>query len=175
MRQLYLCCAEVRRLNGIEQRAMPSRFVREIPKELISEVRLRGAVVRPAAPSISAQRDGRVFGGSTFGDERPPADGKHGERKYGSGQYGGSKQFGDRNAADKFRSQPFSASMPASMNRQDPDAPLRIGQRVRHASFGEGVVLGCDGHGDRANVHINFERAGEKRLILGMARLEAVE
>ena len=61
------------------------------------------------------------------------------------------------------------------MFRDEEDAPLRIGQRVRHASFGEGVVLGCEGHGERAHVHINFETAGEKRLILGMARLESVE
>ena len=61
------------------------------------------------------------------------------------------------------------------MSRDEAGAPLRIGQRVRHASFGEGIVLGCEGQGDRAHVHINFETAGEKRLILGMARLEAVE
>ena len=130
MRQLYLCHAEVRRLNGIEQRSMPSRFIREIPKELISEIRLRGAVVRPAA----TRQDQRSFGG----------------------QRGG-------------------AQIPSRMFRDEEDAPLRIGQRVRHASFGEGVVLGCEGHGERAHVHINFETAGEKRLILGMARLESVE
>ena len=126
MRQLYLCHAEVRRLNGIEQRSIPSRFVREIPKELLSEVRLRGAVVRPAAP-------------------------RREERSYGD------------------------ARVPPRMSRDEAGAPLRIGQRVRHASFGEGIVLGCEGQGDRAHVHINFETAGEKRLILGMARLEAVE
>ena len=130
MRQLYLCHAEVRRLNGIEQRSMPSRFIREIPKELISEIRLRGAVVRPAA----SRQDQRSFGG----------------------QRGG-------------------AQIPSRMFRDEEDAPLRLGQRVRHASFGEGVVLGCEGHGERAHVHINFETAGEKRLILGMARLESVE
>jgi len=43
MRQLYLTHAESRRLHGSESYPMPSRFLREIPPELIEEVRARGS------------------------------------------------------------------------------------------------------------------------------------
>jgi len=44
---LYLCHAEKRRMHGSDSYPMPSRFIGEIPAELISEVRPRAAVTRP--------------------------------------------------------------------------------------------------------------------------------
>jgi DNA helicase-2/ATP-dependent DNA helicase PcrA len=46
-KQLYLTYAEVRRLYGQENYTRPSRFVAEIPREFIEEVRLRGTVSQP--------------------------------------------------------------------------------------------------------------------------------
>jgi DNA helicase-2/ATP-dependent DNA helicase PcrA len=59
---------------------------------------------------------------------------------------------------------------------QDEAAPggLRLGQRVRHAKFGDGVVLSLEGQGAHARVQVNFERQGTKWLMLGYANLEAV-
>jgi DNA helicase-2/ATP-dependent DNA helicase PcrA len=45
--QLYLTHAQSRRLHGKENYAIPSRFVHEIPVELIEEVRMRAMVTRP--------------------------------------------------------------------------------------------------------------------------------
>jgi DNA helicase-2/ATP-dependent DNA helicase PcrA len=47
MRHLYLCHAESRRLHGSEHYSFPSRFLREIPAELVEEV--RGGVSYPGA------------------------------------------------------------------------------------------------------------------------------
>lgn len=44
--KLYLCHAESRRMHGEMNITRPSRFLREIPKELIQEVRLKGQVTR---------------------------------------------------------------------------------------------------------------------------------
>jgi DNA helicase-2/ATP-dependent DNA helicase PcrA len=49
---------------------------------------------------------------------------------------------------------------------------LALGARVRHDSFGEGVVLHCEGEGPHARVQVNFEGAGMKWLVLAYARLE---
>jgi DNA helicase II / ATP-dependent DNA helicase PcrA len=50
--KLLLCYAESRRIHGMDTFGTPSRFMREIPGELINEVRPRVAVSRPAfAPS----------------------------------------------------------------------------------------------------------------------------
>ena len=51
---------------------------------------------------------------------------------------------------------------------------LRMGQRVLHAKFGEGVVLEIIGAGDSAEVIVRFPSVGEKRLLLAWAPLEKI-
>jgi DNA helicase-2/ATP-dependent DNA helicase PcrA len=50
----------------------------------------------------------------------------------------------------------------------------RIGQRVFHQKFGEGVVTGTEGGGADARVQVNFKHAGTKWLALEYAKLTAV-
>ena len=119
MRRLYITYAEQRRLHGVDQFGTPSRFVAEIPTELIEEIRPRVQVSRP------------VYSG------RNSASVSHYEE-------------------------------PAS------DSGMRLGQRVRHGRFGEGVVLRLDGHGQGAQVEVNFERLGRKVLMLAYANLESL-
>jgi DNA helicase-2/ATP-dependent DNA helicase PcrA len=57
--KLYLCHAESRRMHGEINLARPSRFVREIPKSLVEEVRLKTAISRPA------------IGGARLGSKNP--------------------------------------------------------------------------------------------------------
>jgi DNA helicase II / ATP-dependent DNA helicase PcrA len=63
------------------------------------------------------------------------------------------------------RSQSFADDSPGS---------LRLGQRVRHQKFGDGVVLGVEGQGSNARVQVNFERQGTKWLMMGYANLQVV-
>lgn len=49
---------------------------------------------------------------------------------------------------------------------------FRLGQRVRHAKFGEGVVLNSEGRGAQARIQVNFQSHGAKWLVLAYARLE---
>jgi DNA helicase-2/ATP-dependent DNA helicase PcrA len=49
---------------------------------------------------------------------------------------------------------------------------LRLGQRVRHKKFGDGVILNCEGQGAHARVEVNFESAGTKWLVLSYANLD---
>jgi DNA helicase-2/ATP-dependent DNA helicase PcrA len=50
---------------------------------------------------------------------------------------------------------------------------FRIGQNVRHAKFGLGVIVNAEGGGNDARVQINFGSAGMKWLALSVAKLEA--
>jgi DNA helicase-2/ATP-dependent DNA helicase PcrA len=70
-------------------------------------------------------------------------------------------------------SRPVSRTVFRPKRPQEP-APdgIRLGQRVRHGKFGEGVIMECEGQGQHARVHVNFERAGAKWLVLAYARLE---
>ena len=51
---------------------------------------------------------------------------------------------------------------------------LRLGQRVQHPKFGEGVVLTYEGQGAHARVQVNFEAAGSKWLVVAYANLVPV-
>ena len=51
---------------------------------------------------------------------------------------------------------------------------LRLGQRVQHPKFGEGVVLMYEGQGAHARVQVNFEAAGSKWLVVAYANLAPV-
>jgi DNA helicase II / ATP-dependent DNA helicase PcrA len=56
------------------------------------------------------------------------------------------------------------------------DVPgLRLGQRVRHAKFGEGVVLQSEGSGERARVQVNFGAQGAKWLVMSLANLQPLD
>jgi superfamily I DNA/RNA helicase len=118
-RQLVITCAERRRVFGSETYCLPSRFISEIPKELVDEVRPRPSV---SCPQVPAARMSARAGGM----EVAAAGG------------------------------------------------LRLGQQVRHAKFGEGVITSCEGQGSSARVQVNFARAGSKWLVLAYANLEAV-
>ena len=66
-------------------------------------------------------------------------------------------------------------SRPAYSGFAEAPAPnaLRLGQRVRHASFGTGIVIDSEGSGAHARVQVNFEDAGAKWLVLAYANLSA--
>ena len=51
---------------------------------------------------------------------------------------------------------------------------VHSGGRVRHPSFGEGVIIGMEGAGDAARVTVRFQQAGTKRLMLKYAALEEI-
>ena len=82
---------------------------------------------------------------------------------YGAGERGGGHGGGRAGAS---RGGLFDA--PA----EPPVGGMRLGTRVRHGKFGEGVVLNIEGQGPHARVHVNFEGQGAKWLMLSMARLE---
>ena len=62
MLRLYITYAETRRIHGSESYNRPSRFLEEIPPELMQEVRLRNTVVRPpASPNRASTVEGTKF------------------------------------------------------------------------------------------------------------------
>ncbi|WP_371187946.1 DNA helicase II [Thalassotalea maritima] len=52
------------------------------------------------------------------------------------------------------------------------DTGFKLGQRVQHAKFGEGVVLNFEGAGKQARVQVNFAEAGSKWLVVAYANLQ---
>ncbi len=58
MQKLVVTYAESRRLHGSETLNTPSRFIREIPAELIQEVRLRASIAQPVSSIMQARVPG---------------------------------------------------------------------------------------------------------------------
>jgi DNA helicase-2/ATP-dependent DNA helicase PcrA len=67
-------------------------------------------------------------------------------------------------------------SRPLAVGRFRAEEPLvggvRLGARVRHGKFGEGVILNVEGNGAHARVQVSFERQGTKWLMVQYANLE---
>ncbi len=66
-----------------------------------------------------------------------------------------------------------------AQNKAEPAADgiepaFRPGHKVRHSTFGVGVVLKLSGAGEDAEVSVAFPNLGVKKLLLGMAKLEKV-
>jgi superfamily I DNA/RNA helicase len=155
MERLYLTHAWSRSLFGATQYNPPSRFLDEVPGELVLEL---GADRRRHAGRGSA-RPG--WGGYGDGSERR-------ERR---------TTVVDEEWAE-HRERVVDAALRASQ-RAGLDAStgslglqLKVGDDVRHASFGEGVIVHIEGHGDNAVAKIRFRDAGEKNLLLSWSKLE---
>ena len=88
-------------------------------------------------------------------------------REYGESEWG-------RESHAQPVALPQTASSAGAGPIATPPAPAwRIGQSVRHAKFGLGVIIDAEGRGSDARVQVNFRDAGVKWLALDYARLEA--
>lgn len=75
--------------------------------------------------------------------------------------------------------QPVQIARPAAtaFRRPEPEMALgnlRIGQRVKHAHFGTGIILNAEGHGEHTRIQVKFDQHGPKWLVAAFAKLEPV-
>jgi DNA helicase-2/ATP-dependent DNA helicase PcrA len=66
-----------------------------------------------------------------------------------------------------------SPSAPLAAPASSQPLPWKIGQAVRHAKFGQGVVVSYEGNPDDLRIQINFGAEGMKWLALEYAKLDA--
>jgi len=158
MVQLYLTNAWCRTLYGATQYNPPSRFLDEIPSELRQDVEGSRSGRRKGRPSSGS---GGGFGSSSaYRTERREA--RRRDRIDGALGSGSSPSTGTGSARPSI-----DAPQPPRSDRLD----IKIGSDVVHATFGDGVVLGVDGEGDKTEAVIHFGSVGEKRLLLAWAPL----
>ncbi|MFN8106090.1 MAG: DNA helicase PcrA [Acidimicrobiia bacterium] len=162
MDRLYLCHALNRSLFGGTSYNSPSRFLAELPAELVD--RTGGAAeVRSWRRDRDRFREERGY--ARFRRDRMPAGGaatesSHDEIDYDAPRDSSLATIGRGTADDGADAVPVAAVEP--------------GDKVRHPKFGSGVVLRVEGAGDKATATVAFESAGQKQLVLAWARLEHV-
>jgi DNA helicase-2/ATP-dependent DNA helicase PcrA len=146
-KRLYLSYAGSRMLHGAPRYGIVSRFIEEIPAQLCKWI------VLP-----EKQFENR------------------GQGAWARGSYGGNWNSGGGRAPqadpDRYRN-PNANRAQFEMPRPD-ETPFSIGQNVRHAKFGDGVVINFEGRGLDARVQVRFASEGTKWLALQYAKLTAV-
>jgi len=115
---LMMSYAEARRYYGSDNYNPPSRFISEVPADLMVEVRPRAMITQPVYRS---------------------------DNRSGKTDIGNISEQG-----------------------------IKIGQRVTHKKFGEGIVLDHEGSGRSARVQVKFDEKGSKWLVLAYANLDVL-
>jgi DNA helicase-2/ATP-dependent DNA helicase PcrA len=151
-RHLAITWARRRAMYGPPQSQVPSRFLRELPHEALD----------PTSPdSLTGQPS---FGDSARGRRDFSAIGRIGRGGSSPSRPGGPPR--DLAALGLKRG----SDLVSSKADAEPAPTWHPGQRVRHVKFDAGEVVRMDGD----VVVVRFDGAGEKRLIAGFARLEAL-
>ena len=148
--RLLLTSAARRRVFGEYQGTEPSRFLAEIPAELVLEV-----------PSYTRARS---FGTVTYGGRAAyePRPNPYGRRGSSAGGSGGTRL--KEAAAPAYRYE--------DEDQSSEGLRPKPGQKVRHAQFGVGTVREVDGRGDDMKLTVHFATVGTKKLIAKYARLQ---
>jgi len=152
--RLFLAHAWSRQLFGNTNYNPPSRFIDEIPAELIDQI-------------------GALSGRSTYGRQSyrtrdqwsDPPPYRRVDRH-------------DNGEAERHRERVVDAALASSQRAKQPSPSnsqligLRLGDDVEHPAFGEGVIIDIRGQDDKAEATIRFREAGTKHLSLAWAPLK---
>lgn len=151
---LYLTYASSRMSFGTTSYNAPSRFIEEIPTELVD------------ASSVGS-KDYSGFGHDKRGD-------RHGVSAHGAPRYmGGSDIFGGYDPArDKDLGRVFGAGGSSAKKKKGADTTFEVGDRVDHKTFGRGTVAVVSGD----SIEIDFDGIPKrKKLLVGYAPIVKIQ
>ena len=145
--RLYLLRAFRRGFRGGSGPSIPSRFLADIPPRLLHGIGQETPEPKPKPALGWTSGSGRMTSPRSGGAPRSqPADDLAGVRR------------------------------PARMARPTTTAKYATGDKVRHAMFGDGIVMSCAPSGADFELTVAFKEGhGVKRLLLSFAPLESVE
>ncbi len=169
---LFLTCSKMRTMFGSTSYNMPSRFIEEIPKDL-----------------LDGYED--AFGGSYSSRK------ENNEKEYTWTYGNGSKDLGkviSYNVKDTVKSgiaaassmfdkkltfgrtaESFLSSLGQKTNNERIDLSKYVtGTKVYHKKFGEGIITKTEPEGEDLKVDISFDKVGHKRLMAKFAKLEII-
>ena len=164
--RLYLTRAAVRSAWGTPQEMPPSRFLDDIPAELLD--------VRRAATSGERIRAsyGGSYGSGSYGRSRG-SDGRDPWGDADTGAFGSGRGGASAQPAGVRKVTRMGVAPAAAATEDKPVLALKVGDRVKHATLGAGTVTGVEGEGPRTVARIRFGMA-EKRLLVRMAPMEKI-
>ena len=158
--KLILTASRMRMVRGETMVSIISRFVREIPGELIEPDDENKYVI--------SKQGGRGSYGVT---------GSYGG--YADGSFGGNAAS-RKESKEEFKRKPFAMSRGSGNSSGGSSGGGKAlldygeGDRVSHMKFGEGIVTGIRDGGRDWEVTVDFEEYGTKKLFAGFAKLKKV-
>jgi len=141
-KRAHISFAQNRRVHGMWQSAMPSRFVDELPEPHIDIIQ-----EAPARSAFGYTVSGFSEEQASFGGYSSP-----GWQRAQAYRQAKTAQKASRPAAPVIEGEVVSADIPC---------PFEVGDRIFHDKFGYGGVVEVDGN----KLTIDFEKAGSKRVV----------
>ncbi|SMG46823.1 DNA helicase PcrA [Paenibacillus aquistagni] len=187
-KKLFLTCARTRTLFGRTNANQPSRFLREIPEELLENASPTGGARYERFDRFGRQAASSAYGGRGLGysGDSTPATGAQGA---GSNSFGARQSFGAQGGMAKGSAVPgLGPSSKPAANRvtvtspQDKakqagagDQSFKAGDKVAHGKWGTGVIVSVKGTGTDIELQIAFSApVGLKRLLAAFAPITKV-
>ncbi|MFM1849555.1 MAG: hypothetical protein RL446_394 [Pseudomonadota bacterium] len=165
-RRLYLSMSQTRMLHGQTRYNMRSRFLEELPEGALKWLTPR--LGKPAGSGMGSGASGYGGSGSAYGG-------------YGSGSKSRGSSWADQDSSKSSRGGGYGRGAdapymggPAQLRGVTHDSGFQIGQAVRHAKFGDGVITALEGSGSDARAQVSFKREGSKWLALSVAKLDRI-
>lgn len=161
-KNLTITSARVRMVRGQTQYGKVSRFVREIPPELLS-----GKIYEPKTKEEPIEQ-------STFQKARKAF---RTVPSYGGSGYG--KEVGE-GYGSTFRSSKATKSVYTKVENQRDFGSAggalsyQVGDRVRHIKFGDGEVMAIVSGGRDYEVTVDFDKVGTKKMFASFAKLKKI-
>ena len=187
MSTLILTRAVYRRRYGTDlpEASVPSRFLEEVPAELVEDLglprRSRAGTAGVGTGRVGTAALGRPAGQGPAGFDSQPHYAYEDEDQ--SATSTAASQPRATNSAPKYNSIDNIAEFFASRGKKfsvpkiSAEPPpgrkgFRPGQKVRHPKYGEGTVYQREGEGEEAKITVQFPRFGLKKLVEKYAQLE---
>jgi DNA helicase-2/ATP-dependent DNA helicase PcrA len=159
--RVFLSRADKRSTFGVGRANFPSRFLDELPAELV-QLEERQRKSEGLFSQETSEEEGIVWGVYRSGR---PAYGSSGPDHFRPGGEG---------MIDLTQDNIFSEGQAMALSPEQ-FFPLKVGMKVRHPKFGEGKVRSVEGMDEGQKATILFQTAGNKRLKVRYANLEILE
>ena len=196
--RLTLTSARMRMVRGETRYSKVSRFVKEIPEELIKGVlpkekiqeMPRSETYANAKKAFRAKPFGASYGSGNTGNGETASYGmssslygsrnagtgtgyENGTVGYGSRSYGSGTIYGSGSPAGSSYQKQAGKNFSSAATRGG-SLSYKVGDRVRHMKFGEGEVLRIVEGGRDFEVTVDFDRAGTKKMFASFAKLKKI-
>ncbi|MEQ1710278.1 MAG: UvrD-helicase domain-containing protein [Hyphomicrobium sp.] len=167
--------AQNRRLRGLYQSAVPSRFVDELPSAHLEIIEAKspfgGAYQNFGATYGQGFGGGNAYGSSRFDDAPKSFSSTYDTPGWKRAQQNAGQQSGQSPGQPWSRDQNRRPTAPLTIEGElvassTESCDFKRGDRIRHQKFG----LGCITHVDGNKLSIDFDHAGAKRVVASFVR-----